>query len=191
MSIKTSYNPQQVRMLKSFRRLFDAKWKSICKLNNYQNEEELENDADNFFPKVIVNCRYNNEIQNGRSQKGISPSTINLWEKLKIKNDHNQKELSKILRSFYRPHPCHHILQDYLDYLFFLYSTQPEEEKEKKDIYWGTCAEDDAANKVLTECENNFIPLPNKMSDLRFTVAIRPRTRERIPYCTICEKIFG
>ena len=78
MSIKTSYNPQQVRMLKSFRRLFDAKWKSICKLNNYQNEEELENDADNFFPKVIVNCRYNNEIQNGRSQKGISPSTIKL-----------------------------------------------------------------------------------------------------------------
>jgi hypothetical protein len=169
MSIKTSYNPQQVRMLKSFRRLFDAKWKSICKLNNYQNEEELENDADNFFPKVIVNCRYNNEIQNGRSQKGIAP----------------------IQRSFYRPGSCHEILQDFLDYLFFLYSSQTEEEKEKKGIYWGTCAEDDAANKVLTECEKNLFPLPQKMSDLRFTVAIRPRTRERIPYCTICEKIFG
>ena len=49
MSIKISYNPQQVRMLNSFRRLFDAKWKSRCKHNNNQNEEELENDADNFL----------------------------------------------------------------------------------------------------------------------------------------------
>lgn len=157
-------------MLKSFRRQFDALW------NGHRKKTKSEDDVDDFFPRVIVNCRYGNVIKNGRSKKGFAP----------------------INRSFRCPKPsllkeiqCNEILTDWLNYLYYLYSTQKIEDQEKKDIFWGTCAEDDAANKVLNECDDQKMLLPTKMTDLNFTKAIRPRTRECIPYCKICEKIFG
>ncbi len=173
--IRPSFDPQQILELKHYRSKFWSAWSRI-KPKNIPILSKYEHLKDDFFPRVIVNCKYVNCIQNGRSQRGNA----------------------RIDRSFHCPKPssldkiqCHEIIADWLNYLYYLYSTQRAEDQEKEDIFWGTCAEDDAANKVLNECENSNIPLPTTMTSLNFTKAIRPRTGECVPYCKICEKIFG
>ena len=58
-------------------------------------------------------------------------------------------------------------------------------------LHYGTCAEDDAATKVLYSLEyNRRIPLPS-VKDLVFAQPIRPRTLESVDCCRICEHVFG
>lgn len=52
--------------------------------------------------------------------------------------------------------------------------------------YLGTCAEDDAANKVL----NIYDPYVPTLNKLKFTKSLRPRTGSIIRYCKTCQTIF-
>lgn len=60
----------------------------------------------------------------------------------------------------------------------------------KDGLHYGTCAEDDAATKVLNGLERNNVPLPS-INNLAFIQPIRPRTQENVDCCTICKQIFG
>ena len=53
--------------------------------------------------------------------------------------------------------------------------------------FLGTCAEDDAANKVLNALEPNA----SKLNELQFTKALRPRTGNKVKYCKTCQTIFS
>lgn len=53
----------------------------------------------------------------------------------------------------------------------------------------GHCAENYAATKVLDEIQHNA-PIPIKLSDIGFTVAIQPRTGKKVDWCSICHTIF-
>lgn len=53
----------------------------------------------------------------------------------------------------------------------------------------GHCAENYAATKVLDEIQHNG-PIPIKLSDIGFTVAIQPRTWKMVDWCSICHTIF-
>lgn len=57
-------------------------------------------------------------------------------------------------------------------------------------LHYGTCAEDDAATKVLYSLGYNRVPLPS-VKDLVFAQPIRPRTLEPVDCCRICEHVFG
>lgn len=68
-----------------------------------------------------------------------------------------------------------------------------ENDTSKGDRFNGTCAEDHAASKCLVSCEKsrNKISLPISLSDLEFTVALRPRTGGEVEYCNTCKAVFG
>lgn len=53
--------------------------------------------------------------------------------------------------------------------------------------FLGTCAEDDAANKVLYTLEPNT----PKLNELQFTKALRPRTGNKVKYCKTCQTVFS
>lgn len=53
--------------------------------------------------------------------------------------------------------------------------------------FLGTCAEDDAANKVLNALEQNT----PKLNELQFTKALRPRTGNKVKYCKTCQTVFS
>ena len=57
-------------------------------------------------------------------------------------------------------------------------------------MHYGTCAEDDAATKVLYELGRKRTPLPS-VKDLVFAQPIRPRTLEAVDCCEVCEYVFG
>ena len=57
-------------------------------------------------------------------------------------------------------------------------------------MHYGTCAEDDAATKVLYSLDTNRKPLPS-VKDLVFAQPIRPRTLEPVGCCEVCEHVFG
>lgn len=57
-------------------------------------------------------------------------------------------------------------------------------------LHYGTCAEDDAATKVLNSLEGKSKTLPS-VKVLVFTQPIRPRTLEPVKCCRICEQVFG
>lgn len=57
-------------------------------------------------------------------------------------------------------------------------------------VYYGTCAEDDAATKVLHQLENKNAPLPT-VKDLVFAQPYRPRTLEPRDCCDVCQQVFG
>lgn len=52
-------------------------------------------------------------------------------------------------------------------------------------LYFGTCAEDDAANQVL----KHYASI--SLSDLFFSKAVNPITLEEVDYCFTCCEIFG
>lgn len=53
------------------------------------------------------------------------------------------------------------------------------------DDYFGTCAEDDAANQLLGK--EALIGL----NDILFSLAIDPITFRRVDYCAVCCNVFG
>ena len=163
--IKASNDPHQRLMLEEFNRVLDNLWIGEEKNLNCLEEESLEKKKIAFYPNVIVNCKYRKEMHNGRSNSGTAP----------------------IKRSFSNLLLCHSQLANAIQSAKLKFFRQSHQQK----LYFGSCAEDDAANNILTECSNKKIPLPPKLSDLKFTPAQRPRTREHVPYCTICEHIFG
>lgn len=55
---------------------------------------------------------------------------------------------------------------------------------------YGTCAEDDAATKVLNQMSSTMTPLPS-VKDLLFAQPVRTRTQEPKPCCDVCEYVFG
>ena len=57
-------------------------------------------------------------------------------------------------------------------------------------VFYGTCAEDDAATKVLHQLENKNVPLPT-IKDLVFAQPYRPRTLEPWDCCDVCQQVFG
>ena len=57
-------------------------------------------------------------------------------------------------------------------------------------LHYGTCAEDDAATRVLYSLERKNKTLPS-VKALVFAQPIRPRTQEPVKCCEICEKVFG
>lgn len=166
--IKASNDPQQRAMLKEFNRVLDYLWKGKYSEIGDLEDDKLEKKKTEFYPAIIVNCKYRNEMHNGRSSAG-----------------------TKIVKRSYIDTSnftdCHQRLTTEIIKLKKLHNKIPANKK----LYFGTCAEDDAANKILVACDNNKIPQPTKLSDLKYTTAIRPRTREEEKYCTICEKIFG
>lgn len=56
--------------------------------------------------------------------------------------------------------------------------------------FYGTCAEDDAATKVLNQLDSQHSPLPI-VKDLTFAPPFRPRTLEFRDCCDVCQKVFG
>lgn len=55
---------------------------------------------------------------------------------------------------------------------------------------YGTCAEDDAATKVLNQITSTMTPLPT-VKELVFAQPVRTRTQEPKPCCDVCEYVFG
>lgn len=55
-----------------------------------------------------------------------------------------------------------------------------------KRLNIGTCAEDDAATKVL-----NAVPADVQTNSLTFVFPFRPRTLEPLDCCEVCKLIFG
>ena len=166
--IKASNDPQQRAMLEEYNRVLDYLWKGESSEIGELEEKKIEQKKFDFYPAIIVNCKYRNEMHNGRSNAGTK----------KVKRSYTDT------KNFT---DCHKRLATEL---FKLKKTCKNFQANKK-LYFGTCAEDDASNKILVACDNNQTPQPTKLSDLKFTTAIRPRTREKEKYCTICEKIFG
>lgn len=161
--IITSYDIKQLRMLRRYRKVFLKNWGKHKVLKGITYKTILPNTKKNFFPKVIVNCEYDNIFRNGRNKSG--------------------KATPK--RSFKSLVNCHPLIANRINYLKSL--AIKYNYKKMEDLYFGTCAEDDAANKVLIQCKN----VSPKLSELKFTKAIRCRTGQNIPYCAICERTFG
>lgn len=53
----------------------------------------------------------------------------------------------------------------------------------------GNCAENVTGNEVLKLLRHNNVPIP-ALSELKFTIPIRPRTFQYIPTCENCKKMF-
>ncbi len=54
--------------------------------------------------------------------------------------------------------------------------------------YDRTCAEDHAASLCLFASKEQ---IPNSLSKLEFTIALRPRTGGEVEYCNTCKAVFG
>ena len=59
-----------------------------------------------------------------------------------------------------------------------------------KRMFAGTCAEDDAASKVLNRIDAMRGGNP-QLCDLAFTKAVRPRTGSKKTYCDVCKQVFS
>ena len=113
------------------------------------------------YPKVITGCEYSNVREAGRSERGR----------------------------------CYTSRSTQLHPLVFkpIAAIVPFRERipfSEGRMHYGTCAEDDAATKVLFELEGNGMPLPS-VKDLVFAQPIRPRTLESVDCCEVCEHVFG
>lgn len=166
--IKASNDPKQRAMLEEFNRVLDYLWKGKhCEIGDLE-DDKLEKKKSEFYPAIIVNCKYRNEIHNGRSSAGTKDAKRSFIDTINFRDCHSLLASKIITQKI-----IHKKIQT------------------NKKLYFGTCAEDDAANKILLACDNKKIPQPPKLSDLKYTIPIRPRTREKEKYCIICEKIFG
>lgn len=160
--IKASNDPQQILELKHYRSKFWSAWAQV-RPQKIQNQSRYNYLKGRFFPKVIVNCKFGNCLQNGRSKSG--KATIN--------------------RSFNKLPGCNPFIADRILYLKRL---TLKYKYNGSILYFGSCAEDDAANNILANIKNIK---PSKLSDFSFTSAIRPRTGEERKYCAVCERVFG
>ena len=50
----------------------------------------------------------------------------------------------------------------------------------------GYCAEQNSANRLLLDKKDGV-----SLEDIRFSIAIRPKTGEVIPYCNNCKTLFS
>ena len=113
------------------------------------------------YPKVITGCEYADVREAGRSERGRCYT----------------------LRSA-QLHPL--VLIPIAAIAPFRYETPYS----KDGFHYGTCAEDDAATKVLYSLEMKGGPLPS-VKDLIFAQPIRPRTQEPVDCCRTCNHVFG
>lgn len=113
------------------------------------------------YPKVITGCEYDNVREAGRSERGRGYTARSA-----------------------QLHPL--VLNPIAAIAPFWYASPYS----KDGFHYGTCAEDDAATKVLYSLEFNRVPLPS-VKDLVFAQPIRPRTQEPVDCCGICEHVFG
>lgn len=113
------------------------------------------------YPKVITGCEYTNVREAGRSERGRCCTP----------------------RSAY----LHPLVYNPITALVPPWKRIPYSEGK---MHYGTCAEDDAATKVLYSLDTNRKPLPS-VKDLVFAQPIRPRTLEPVGCCEVCEHVFG
>ncbi len=113
------------------------------------------------YPKVITGCEYGNVREPGRSERGRGYT----------------------LRSV----QLHPLVFDPIATIAPPWKSIPFSEG---GLHYGTCAEDDAATKVLYTIENENGSLPS-VKNLVFAQPIRPRTQEPVKCCEVCEKVFG
>lgn len=113
------------------------------------------------YPKVITGCEYANVREAGRSERGRCYTSRSVQLHPLVFNP-----IADIVPSWKRI---------------------PFSEG---GIHFGTCAEDDAATKVLYEIERKRRPLPS-VKDLVFAQPMRPRTLEPVDCCEVCQHVFG
>ena len=113
------------------------------------------------YPKVITGCEYADVREAGRSERGRCYT----------------------LRSTH----LHPLVYQPIDAIAPLWKPIPYS---YGGLHYGTCAEDDAATKVLYTLERNSVALPS-VKDLVFARPIRPRTQEPVDCCRTCEHVFG
>lgn len=113
------------------------------------------------YPKVITGCEYADVREAGRSERGRCYT----------------------LRST----QLHPLVYDPIDSIAPLLKPIPYS---FGGLHYGTCAEDDAATKVLYSLQRNSVTLPS-VKDLVFAQPIRPRTQEPVDCCKVCENVFG
>lgn len=166
--IKPSKDKKQEMMLAHFKNVFWNKWTRHVKNNKIQfaKEEEEDDLQQVFFPCIIVNCKFDKDKQNGRSRGGFAVP----------------------LRSFDKLDECHPLIANKIKYIQYMCKEMNIKSRNEEKVFFGSCAEDDAANKILTNLGQK--PLP-QLSQLKFTTAKRTRTGEEEPYCFTCEKVFG
>ena len=116
---------------------------------------------DKDYPKVITGCEYFNVREAGRSERGRCYTS-------------RSTQLHPLV--------LNPIISIAPDWKGIPYS--------KGGKHYGTCAEDDAATKVLYEFERNG-KSSSSVKDLVFAQPIRPRTLEPVDCCEVCEHVFG
>lgn len=112
------------------------------------------------YPKVITGCEYGNKYAHGRSKRGrCGGARVNVLHSTIV------SQLRQIAPNAIIPSTV--VVGD-------------------QRLYIGSCAEDDAATKVLNMVTNN-IPT----NSLTFVYPFRPRTQEPVDCCDVCKQIFG
>lgn len=114
------------------------------------------------YPKVITGCEYANVREAGRSERGRCYTS--------------------------RSTQLHPLVFNPIAALVPSWKRIPFSEG---GMHYGTCAEDDAATKVLSELGRNGKSLSTSVKDLVFAQPIRPRTLEVVDCCEVCEYVFG
>lgn len=113
------------------------------------------------YPSVIAGCEYGKEMAAGRSLTGRCYTP--------------------------RTPRLHPLIQAPIVALAPLGSVIPSS---SSGMFYGTCAEDDAATKVLNRLDCKHTQLPT-VKDLTFAPPFRPRTLEFRDCCDVCQKVFG
>lgn len=113
------------------------------------------------YPKVITGCEYANVREAGRSERGRCYTS--------------------------RSAQLHPLVLNPIISIAPNWKGIPYSEG---GFHFGTCAEDDAATKVLYEFERKRRPL-SSVKDLVFAQPIRPRTMEPVDCCEVCQHVFG
>ena len=123
------------------------------------------------YPAMVVGCEYDQRVEEcGRSSKAHK-----VFKERVPRVDHLNYRIVNALQAL-NPNikiPC-----------------CDENPKTGEIRFYGTCAEDDAASKVLNRLDQTRQANP-KLSHLKFTPARRPRTGSKKPYCVICKQVFG
>ena len=138
--------------------------KIICDVQYYRviNHKNQKDDYD--YPAVIVGCKYKSFRKFGRSASSHLPQYN------RIKNVFLHSAVDVAVSNTY---------------------AHADKSKGNRGWYDRTCAEDHAASECLFSCEKNNKKLPNSLSDLEFTIALRPRTGGKVEYCNTCKAVFG
>jgi hypothetical protein len=166
LRIKTMIKPQKEQDMLNHLDAFCEVLHQKCRLV-YPNLNDDDSKTKIFYPACIVTCKYNDKLYDGRSKSGTVDIPFSL-----------DKSINKILEN--------KLLEEAKLYKTELFkATTYQGEK----IYVGSCAEDDAANQLLEA--DSTIPPTFSLSQIKFTQAIRPRTKQEWPYCRVCQEIFG